>query len=549
MLSGAILILLLGFFAGQLVRRLGAPALIGMILAGMALGPQAFDLLGEDVLGAADALRTVAVMVILMKAGLGLDREKLRQQGSVTVRLGFLPAAFEALTVALLARALFGFDIVTGLLLGCIMSAESPAVIVPGMLRLKSLGWGVKKGIPDAIMTGSALSDVLVLLLFSLLLSFLGGAEAGLTLPGGWDLSPLQLLPFQVVLEVVLGVVVGYLAARLVVTLLVKQTWTETAVQDVVVAAGVALALVIVAQAWPVYSGYLAVMAMGFFLIEQSAPLARRLRGEFDSLWTVAEIVLFVLLGATVELSVLAEVLLPGLVLLAVGLGVGRMLGWLLSTWGSDWNLKERLFLLPGNMAKATVQAAIGALPLAAGIEGGETILALAALSILVTAPLGAWLTQLSAPQLLDKGEVDPTKVTVVSKVLILAAIDTSPLAERVLLKAAELARRADGEVVVLHAAEDTPENELARLRHLSSSLLADLHHRVLVTTGPVAEVIIREAQTLSASEIIVGKRGHHPYDEVQLGSVSRAVLENSTVPVLVVEDEARSRLEPSVST
>jgi solute carrier family 9B (sodium/hydrogen exchanger), member 1/2 len=214
MLTGAILILLGGFFAGQLAKRFGAPPLLGMIVAGVALGPQGINLLGAEVLGAADGLRTVAVMVILMKAGLGLDRDKLKEQGTVALRLGFFPAACEAVVVALLAVWLLGFDFLTGLLLGWIISAESPAVIVPGMLRLKSLGWGVKKGIPDAIMTGSALSDVLVLLIFSLLLGFLAGEGAeGLRL-GGFILTPLQALPFRVVLEITLGLVAGFLAGQ-----------------------------------------------------------------------------------------------------------------------------------------------------------------------------------------------------------------------------------------------------------------------------------------------------------------------------------------------
>lgn len=540
MLTGAILILLGGFFAGQLAKRFGAPPLLGMIVAGVALGPQGFNLLGAEVLGAADALRKVAVMVILMKAGLGLDRDKLKEQGTVALRLGFLPAACEAVVVALLAVWLLGFDFLTGLLLGCILSAESPAVIVPGMLRLKSLGWGVKKGIPDTIMTGSALSDVLVLMLFSLLLGFLGGEGAdGLRL-GDFTLSPLQALPVRVVLEISLGLIVGFLAARLLIRLLVKQNLTENTVQDLIVTAGFALALVLFASRWPLYSGYLAVMALGFTLVLYSAPFARRVRREFDGFWTLAEIVLFVLLGATVDLSVLGVLLLPGLLILAAGLLIGRMTGWLLSTWGSNWSWRERLFLLPGNMAKATVQAAIGALPLSVGIAGGDEILALAALSILVTAPLGAWLTQVTAPRLLEKGEVDPTKVTVTVRTRFLAAVDTSPLAEAVLRKAAALARRTDGEVVVMHVAEDTPDAALKTLEARIAKPLADIDYRFVTRPGPAAEAILQEAEVVSATEIIVGKRGHTLLERVGVGSVSQTVLDNSLIPVMVVEAEVK---------
>ncbi|MEO1792630.1 MAG: cation:proton antiporter, partial [Cyanobacteria bacterium J06629_19] len=364
MLASIIWIFLGGFFAGKIAARLGAPALLGMVLAGIALGPQLVNRIGPEVLSAASGLRTIAVMVILMKAGLGLDREKLAQQGSVALRLGFLPATCEAIAVAMTAMWLFDFDFFTGLLLGCVVGAESPAVIVPGMLRLKRLGLGVAKGIPDAILLGSALSDVLLLLVFSLLLAFLSqgsvtegveGAAAGISLFGVVTLSPLQLLPFQVVIQVGLGIVLGGLSARLLAALLGSGKWTQNQTQDTLVAAACALSLVVIAAQLPLFSGYLAVMAMGFFLIQLNAPLARRLREGFNTLWVVAEIMLFVLLGASIQLSVLEDLLWAGLLLLAIGTFVGRSLGWFLATLGSNWTGRERLFLLPGNSAKATV--------------------------------------------------------------------------------------------------------------------------------------------------------------------------------------------------
>ncbi|WP_250123749.1 cation:proton antiporter [Chroococcidiopsis sp. CCMEE 29] len=539
MLASALWILLMGFFGGQIARRLGAPPLVGMILVGILLGPQVADVISPGVLEAADNLRIVAVTIILMKAGLGLDRQKLAQQGTVALRLGFLPAATEAVAVALIAMWLFNFDFFTGLLLGCVIGAESPAVIVPGMLRLKSAGWGVTKGIPDAILTGSALSDVLLLLVFSLLLNFLGQGVETVTLPSGITLTALQLLPFQIVLEIILGLLIGYLAARLIVSLLTEQNWTRNAVQDVLIAAGTALFLVIFAEAWSYYSGYLAAMAMGFFLIELDTPLARRLRGGFDVLWTVAEIVLFVLLGATIQLQVLGNVLLPGLLLLTISLLVGRSIGWYFSTLGSNWNWREKLFLLPGNMAKATVQAAIGGIPLAQGIEGGETILALAALSILTTAPIGAWATQVFAPQLLEKGEVDPTKVTVAGRPVFLAAVDTSALATEVLSKVADLARRSDGEAIVLHIDNMGHEQATKRLREQTNQLLSDIRHEFMTLSGSVPEEIVRVAQARRVSDIVMGKRGHQAWEEVLVGSVSQAVLESSPIPVILVESRA----------
>ncbi|MBE9195457.1 cation:proton antiporter [Synechocystis sp. LEGE 06083] len=543
MLSSIIAILLLGFFGGQLARRLKLPALVGMVLVGIVLGPQVGDRLSPAMLALADDLRTIAVMVILMKAGLGLDREKLKQQGSVALRLGFLPASLEAIAVALMAMVLFQFDFATGLLLGCIVGAESPAVIVPGMLRLKSLGWGVKKGIPDAILTGSALSDVLLLLVFSLLLAFLaqGGAE-GLTV-GNISLSALQLLPLQIVLQIGLGIACGGAMAKILVSLLAKQNWTQTAVQDGLVAASLALFLVVSSTQLPIFSGYLAVMTTGFFLIELDAPLARRLRGGFDGLWTIAEIFLFVLLGASIQLSVLESSLLPGLLLLMVGTLLGRGLGWYLSTLGSNWNAREKLFLLPGNSAKATVQAALGAVPLSQGIAGGDIILAMAALSILVTAPLGAWAIPTLAPKLLQKGTVDPTKVSVNQSLTILAAVDTSAIAKQVLTKVAELARRNDARVVVLHVIQLADPPGVENLREQTKQILADIRHQFIVTEGVVPEQILRIAQEQGVGEIILGKRGHSVLDDLLLGSVSQYLLATSVLPVMVVESEDRVSL------
>jgi NhaP-type Na+/H+ or K+/H+ antiporter len=537
MLESIIWILLLGFFGGQIAHRFKAPALVGMVLVGILLGPQVGDRLSADILGAADALRTIAVMVILMKAGLGLDRDKLAQQGTVALRLGFLPAACETIAIAITAVWLLGFDFLTGLLLGCILGAESPAVIVPGMLRLKSLGWGVKKGIPDTILTGSALSDVLMLLGFSLLLSFLAqGITTNMVLPGGIGLSPWLILPFQVIGQIVMGVLLGWATAHMLMLLLAKQHWTDNKTQDVLVAAGFALLLVVVAEIMPFFSGYLAVMTTGFFLIELDAPLARRLRRGFDSLWTIAQIVLFVLLGASIQIQILSDVWLTGLVILAIGTLVGRSLGWYLSTLGSNWTNRERLFLLPGNSAKATVQAAIGATPLAYGITGGETILAIAALSILVTAPLGAWAIPTFAPRLLQRGEVDPTKVTIDRPVKLLAAVDTSALAIQVLTKAAELARRSDAEILVLHVIQVDNPQALKWLKEQSQRLLADIRHVFITMPGVAPEAIVQTAQAENVTEILIGKRGHRAIEEVLIGSVSQSVLEMSPLPVLLVE-------------
>ena len=296
LLFGLMMILLLGFIGGQIARRLGAPPLLGMMLVGILLGSELANLIAVGVLDLADDLRTLAVMVILMRAGLGLDSEKLAQQGTVALRLGFLPALTEAIAISFISIWLFQFDWLTGLLLGCVISAESPAVIVPGMLRLKNLGWGVSKGIADAILTGSALSDVLILLLFSLLLNFLSRGDVAN--------NALWLLPIRVIAQIILGIIIGYLIA-IIIFFTIKLKLTQNTVQNTLITACLSLLTVVVATYLPYFSGYLAVMATGFFIIKFSPPLARRLRQEFNHLWIVAEILLFVLMGATIQLKIL----------------------------------------------------------------------------------------------------------------------------------------------------------------------------------------------------------------------------------------------------
>ena len=479
-LASAIWILLMGFFSGELARRLRLPPLVGMILVGIGIGPQLGDLISPEILNAADSLRLVAVMVILMKAGLGLDREKLFQQGSVALRLSFLPAAVEAIVVAGVAMWLFEFDLMTGLLLGCVVGAESPAVIVPGMLRLKSLGRGVAKGIPDVILTGCAVSDILMLSVFSLLLSFLAQGRTGATNLFGVSMSPELMLIPQVGLQIVLGMAIGFLGARILEVLLKVQDWTHNVTQKMIIAGSIALALVVAPNIFPYYSGYLAVATMGLFLVKFDMPLARILRGGFDVMWIIAEIVLFVLLGATVQLEVLGDIVLRGLLLLAIGILVGRSIGLWLSSYGSNWTRREKWFLLPGTMAKATVQAAIGALPLAVGIEGGDIILAIAALSILTTAPIGAWLIQILAPKWLQEDEVDPTKVAISDSPTFLMVINTpSHITPPVLQKAADLARRSNGKIVVISSFKGNSEKHRRKLEEHCNRILADIEREL----------------------------------------------------------------------
>ncbi|MGV2829752.1 cation:proton antiporter domain-containing protein [Myxosarcina sp. GI1(2024)] len=525
MLLSIALILLLGLLSGQLMLKLGAPPLIGAILTGIIIGPDLGNFIAPVVLNTADSWRSLAVMVILMRAGLGLDREKLVKQGTVAIRLGFLPALTEAIVIAIAAKFLFALDLMTGLLLGVVVSAESPAVIVPGMLRLKSLGWGVAKGIPDVILTGSALSDVLVLLLFSLQLNFLTQAKV--------NSSSIWLLPFQVAMQIALGIAVGWALAMAVIWITVKQKWTQNSVQTTIVTATSALLVIVLAQKLPYFSGYLAVMAMGFFIIEFDPPLARQLRTEFNHLWVAAEIILFVLLGASIQLEVLEDVLFKGILLLIVGLLCGRTIGWYLSTVGSNWNWREILFLLPGNSAKATVQAAIGAIPLTQGIADGEIILAIAALAILITAPLGAWAIPTFAPKLLSQDPIDPTKVNAVSRTTLLAVVDCSDSMVKVLTAAADLARRSNGEIVVLIAAPVT--SDLAGIKKLTANLLLDVRYQLITISDLSNEAILQIAERYLVTNILLGKFKAETINSSADSNETKHLLRSCSIPITLV--------------
>lgn len=527
LLFSLVLILLLGFLGGQVAHRLKAPPLLGMMMVGILLGREVGDLVAPQVIDLADDLRTIAVMVILMRAGLGLDREKLVKQGSVALRLGFLPALAEAIAISFLAIWLLDFNWVTGLLLGCVISAESPAVIVPGMLRLKNLGYGVSKGIADAILTGSALSDVLILLLFSLLLSFLS--------QGTITSNALWLLPIKLIGQIIFGTILGYLAAKLIVFGTIKQQWTQNTVQDTLITATIALLLVVLSFSLPYFSGYLGVMAMGFFLIKFSPPLARRLRQEFNHLWIVAEILLFVLMGATIQLKVLENVLLPGILLLLLGLLLGRTVGWYLATVGSDWTNREKLFLLPGNSAKATVQAAIGAIPLSLNIPGGETILAIAALSILITAPLGAWAIPTFAPKLLTQDEVDPTKTNLATPTVILGAVDVSLGTIKVLTHVADLTRRTNGEAIILYVYNNYKATDIDKINLLTAKFLADVPCQLLTATGNIAEEILKIAETNQVTNITLAKSDAELWSDNPLNAVSQQLLNNTAIGITFI--------------
>jgi len=531
LLLDILLVLIGGLALGEIADRLGLPRLIGMIAGGMLLGPHLLDWLSPTVYEISPEIRMLALLVILLKAGLGLDKNKILAQGSVALRLGFMPAVIEAGVVTLAARWLFAWPWLYCWLLGWIVCAASPAVIVPMMLYLKSRGWGVDKGIPDLILAGGTMSDATAITMFGIFVTWLADG-----ISGGWIQQVVQ-----IPLQIIAGAAIGYAAGKLAHYILRRTPFASSPIQDVLVGGTLALLLILGGGILP-YSDFLAVMVMGFVILETDPVLARRLRTEIDRAWAVAQIFLFVLIGAAVNLDTIATAGLRGIAVVAIGLAVGRWLGIFASTWGSNINLVERMFMVVGDMAKATVQAAIGGIPLAMGLAYGEEILAISVISIVITAPLGAFGTVALAPRMLKRGDVDPSRVTVHTDHRFLVALDGSRVAACALDRAAAIAREADADLLILHVT-DEPQN---RDRGMEAALqsIDDIEHEFSARPGSPPETIIETARASGCDYIFMGKSNSGGVDQFPVGSVARQVIESTDIPVILVDpnEEERAR-------
>lgn len=543
MLHGILLVLATGLIAGEIAARLKLPRLIGMLLAGILIGPDLLDVMPAQMSELSDQIRRIALLIVLLKAGLGLDKEKILRNGSVAVRLGFLPAVIEAAVVAVATRYLFGWDWLTSWLLGWVICAASPAVIVPMMLRLKSEGWGVKKGIPDLILAGGTASDATAVTMFGIFLAWIvdgvgagGAAEAAANLNATTDIAGRLL---DIPLQIGLGILFGFMAGKIVVYLLSRRQIAESIVHEMIVFLLFGFVLIVADSALP-YSAFLAVMVMGFVILESDAVLARRLRTETSKIWIVGEIFLFVLIGAAVNVEIIADAGSRGIAIILIGLLIGRWAGIFASTAFSSLTYSERLFMVVGDMAKATVQAAIGGIPLAMGVAGGEYILAIAVLAILITAPLGAFGTVFLAPRMLEKGEVDPTKITVYESHRFLVAFDGSPSSHAALHRAARTARQLDADLVLLNV-RFPGSRELSR-EELESALgpARDIASEIVVAHGSPAEAIIETAETRGADYIYIGKRAASTTERLLMGDVTEEVITLAEIPVITVDPGER---------
>lgn len=536
MLLGIFVVTIAGFLAGEGMARLGLPKLIGMLLMGILIGPYVLNILPEEILLLSHEIRMLALLLILFKAGLGLDREKLLAQGSVAVRLGFLPAVIEASVVAIATRLILGWEWLLCWLLGWIICAASPAVIVPMMLRLKAEGYGVKKGIPDLILAGGTASDATAVTLFGIFLAWIIGDGSGSLL------RELMHIP----LSVVLGVLFGFLASKIALFFITRTSLTDSIIHDLFIALGISLLLLLGDSLLP-YSPFLSIMVLGFLLLESDPVLARRLRREMDKIWVLGEIFLFVLIGSTVNIFVMVEAGWSGLAIIGIGLVIGRWLGIFASTWGSIMTTGERMFMVVGDMAKATVQAAIGGIPLAMGVPHGEYILAISVLAILITAPLGAFGTAFLAPRLLERGEVDPTKVTVKKQYGFLVALDGSKTSLKALTEATRLAREMDASLSLLYVQEREDRGLDQETLEEIERLALDVQYSLLVKRGDPKEIILSEAQKRGVDYIFIGKANHSSYEGLQLGDTALKVV-NSSLPVLLIDSREAPLTEAHLS-
>ncbi len=393
MLTSLAYIFLLGLALGYIFKKLRLPSLIGMLLTGIILGPYALNALSPTLLGISAELRQIALIIILMRAGLALDIKDLRKVGRPAILMSIIPATLEITGMILIAPPLLGITILEAALMGTIIAAVSPAIIVPKMLYLIENKIGTRKSIPQMIMAAGSVDDVYVIILFTSLLTLFTG--------GNFQASNLLQIPISVITGLLLGSATGF-----ALTMFFKKIHMRDSIKVVIMMSFAFLFLA--AEEWLKstisISGLLAVVAMGATILQTYPLLANRISPKFSKLWVAAEILLFVLVGATVDIKFAAAAGLSAIAVIIFVL-IFRMAGVFISLIKTRLNLKERLFCMIAYLPKATVQAAIGSIPLAMGLPSGNIILTVAVLAILITAPLGAWAIDTTYPHLLTNNK------------------------------------------------------------------------------------------------------------------------------------------------
>ena len=391
MLLSISLILILGMFMGWICRKMKLPALLGMLITGIILGPYGLNLLDGSILGISAELRKIALIIILTRAGLGLDLSGLKKIGRPAVLMCFVPASFELLGMILLAPKLMGLSVLESAVMGAVLAAVSPAVVVPRMVKLMDEGYGVKEGIPQLILAGASVDDVYVIVLFSTFVGMMQGEGA----------SILQFvnIPVSIFFGIAIGLFLGVLLAYFFKKVHIRDT------SKVLIILSISFLLVVIEDKLTTaitFSSLIAVMFIGIGLQKKREAVAKRLSVKYGKLWVAAEVFLFVLVGATVNIEYLGKVGAKAFVVI-IGALIFRMFGVFVCLLGTNLKRKEQLFAMMAYTPKATVQAAIGGIPLALGFACGDTVLTMAVLAIVLTAPLGAFAIDLSYKKLLNK--------------------------------------------------------------------------------------------------------------------------------------------------
>lgn len=393
MLTSLALIFLCAMTLNKIFTKLRLPGLVGMLITGILLGPHVFNLIDDKILAISSDLRELALIVILTRAGLALNLEDLKKVGRPAILMCFIPATLELIAIMVLAPLLLHIPLIEAAIMGTVLAAVSPAVIVPRMLKLMEEGYGKDKSVPQLIMASASVDDVYVIVLFASFLGAYGG--------GGFEFASLIKVPISIILGIIIGIVVGYLMV-----LFFRKVHMQDTVKVIIIFCISFLFITLedsLSQIVPI-SGLLAVMASGATILKTYPILAKRLSKKFSKIWIAAELMLFVLVGAAVDVSYATGVGIMVVVVLLLAL-LMRLVGVYLCLLGTKLNYKERLFCLFAFMPKATVQAAIGAIPLAAGVASGNLILTIAVISIFITAPIGALGIDLSYKRLLSTPE------------------------------------------------------------------------------------------------------------------------------------------------
>lgn len=401
MLESLALILLVGLAMGTICEKIKLPRIIGMLITGIVLGPYVLDLFDPSILSISAELRKIALIIILLKAGLSLNLSDLKKVGRPAVMMSFVPASFEIIGYIIFAPIILGINRVEAAVMGAVLGAVSPAVVVPRMVQLMEEKYGTDKSIPQMILAGASCDDIFVIVLFT---TFLGMAQ-------GEKASVMEFvnIPISIVFGVIAGAAAGFILYFIFETAYKHKRCIRNSTKLIIIL-GVSFLLVTVEgrlEGKVALSGLLAVVSMACVLkIKCTGSVSQRLSAKFGKLWIAAEVILFVLVGAAVDIRYTLEAGGTAVLMIFAAL-IFRAAGVMLCTVKTGFTWKERLFCVIAYLPKATVQAAIGSVPLAAGLECGKIILSVAVMAIIITAPLGAFGMDISYKKLLKKEHTD----------------------------------------------------------------------------------------------------------------------------------------------